>query len=114
MGWDNSDYMGRTALFHAAVRGYEGFFQQLRMQGSDIHRQDRFGLTPCLWPSYSAIKIWSSKYLAINRLHRSLGTGLAGVCRGGCKKRAIPGCETSWLNTVCSWEMHMTSCITYF
>lgn len=48
IGWDDADRIGRTPLFYAAVKGHDMLFKQLRLLGSDIHRQDRFGLTPLI------------------------------------------------------------------
>ncbi|RAL06917.1 ankyrin repeat domain-containing protein [Aspergillus homomorphus CBS 101889] len=45
IGCDSVDQLGRTPLFYAAVEGFEQMLEQLRVRGSDVHRQDRFGLS---------------------------------------------------------------------
>ncbi|PLB37608.1 ankyrin repeat-containing domain protein [Aspergillus candidus] len=46
MGWDDVDKLGRNALFLAAANGEHDMFVQLADRDSDVHRRDRFGLTP--------------------------------------------------------------------
>ena len=48
MGWDDVDKLGRNALFLAAIQGDYAMFMQLAGRDSDVHRRDRFGLTPLL------------------------------------------------------------------
>ncbi|KAE8154604.1 ankyrin repeat-containing domain protein [Aspergillus avenaceus] len=46
LDWDNTDLRGRAPLFISAIANDEKSFKTLRSRGSDVHRPDRFGLTP--------------------------------------------------------------------
>ncbi|OJJ30958.1 hypothetical protein ASPWEDRAFT_119865 [Aspergillus wentii DTO 134E9] len=58
IGWDDADWLGRTPIFYTIITGNKGFFKRLMSRGSDVHRRDRFGLTPL--------------FLAVQRGHEDL------------------------------------------